>query len=123
MSDIAITEHAILRYRERVVPGLDWKACKAQLETLVRSTPLSRTPPPWVHTTQPDTEGFLVLADGICGLVAHRAVITVVIRGGHSEEVRAGKRKRRAHKRHARSLKRKGLPGPRRPERAESWAD
>ena len=98
---IYVSEHAILRYQERVKPTHNFPRAKHELEILVRMAgEVKPGHPDWFPPSTSNGEGWLDISDGIAGIVAERVVTTVVVRSGSHPDARAAKaavkRKRKA---------------------------
>lgn len=106
MREVAVTDHAIARYEERVRPGLPFRAAEAELLTVLRFAEFTDVTPEWARGHGHEgVVGWLLLGDGIAfplvrnnGLVA----VTCLVAGGASEDVLAARRLKRATRRRAR---------------------
>ena len=98
-----VSDHAIVRYQERVKPALTREQAKRELEALVGTAQgLGKEQSPWLTLSGAPVDAFLELSDGIIALVMDLTVITVLIRGGSHESVRKARNERKARRRRAR---------------------
>lgn len=105
---IPVSEHAILRYQERVKPGHGFPKAKHELEVLAWMADGVRPGcPDWYHVGNhpEEADGWLELADGIAGVIVRGRLVTVVVRGGAQSDHRAHKNKAKADRRKARRFK------------------
>lgn len=127
---LALSEHAVQRYIERVAPVLTFDQAHDQLLLLVRTEGVTqREAPPWVNDLPPDQthyeggrreiDGWVDLGrTGIWLPVRNSTCLSVLVQGGMSPEKRAArnarKAKRRAARRTARDFKQwRGESAPR----------
>ena len=109
--NLEVSHHAIVRYMDRVNPGLEFKDAKRELETLIRvAGPAQPEAREWGEEPEPDSE-FIELVDGIAAGIKHGVICTVLTRGGTRPSRRAAKNKRRSQRRHARLLRSKSFTG------------
>ena len=106
-SRVAFTDHAVLRYRERVRPGLAIAAARAELSRLLQHAKVLPGPPLWlVGAAQSGLQ--LVIGDITFPLKRDASdpdllwAITCLVRGGISSEARNRRnaRRRRRRERH-----------------------
>lgn len=115
MGDVALSAHAISRYRERVKPALDDQGARTELQQLLEiaeGEPSTR-PPEWL--AEGEVEAYLPLTDQICLVVIGKTggwrAVTCLVANSLSPEGRAFRnRLRKARKRRARMKPRPGRP-------------
>lgn len=100
-----ITIHAVEQYVARVKPAFTAEQAREEIERLIVGVRPQDEPPAW---SRPDPahvgQSYLTVSDGITFVVAaNNSVITVLVRGGRSEET---KRNRKAAKRAERAKRR-----------------
>lgn len=105
---IRLSDHAVIRYRQRVRPGLERRQAHRDLERLLRYGFISSHAPLWLQTTQAQRSAYyLIVGDVVlpldpCARDRRRLVaLTCLTRGGLSNVARA-----------SRNLKRRRRPGP-----------
>jgi len=96
---ISVSEQAIIRYRERVKPALDFQPAKAELEALIRMAGDLRPGVPDWASLKEESDGYFELADGVAAVVRESIVTTVLARGGLHSSVRAARNERKRRKR------------------------
>lgn len=100
MSRVQVTEHAIERYQERVRPTLEVAAAKRELVALVEMAGApTPEPPAWADYVHPAPDSYLVLSDGVLGLIRGGRMTSVIVRGAMAPEYREAKRKERRARR------------------------
>lgn len=108
---IRLTDHAILRYQERVKPCLDYAAARAEAVALVRDFAVIQTEPPAWHTTKEPFTAYAVVTEAIAFGLNGRDAVTCLTRGGMGESAREARNKRRRNRRGVAKVK------------AQSWRD
>lgn len=105
---IRLSDHAVIRYRERVRPGLEHGQAHRDLERLLRYGFISSRAPLWLHTTQAQRSAYyLIVGDIVLPLDPYPrdrqrlVALTCLTRGGLSNAARA-----------SRNLKRRRRPAP-----------
>lgn len=100
---IALTEHAILRFQERVRPGLGFRQARQELTRLVAMGTVSTQPPAWFgHHDGRFSTRYLSVGDLVIPLVCvdgRLMALTCVPRGSVSALTRADRNvnRRRSH--------------------------
>ena len=64
LESVVISDHAVQRYQERVRPGLDEAAARAELERLRAAATVVRDPPAWLHAAD-QAPCYLLLGDDV----------------------------------------------------------
>jgi hypothetical protein len=125
--EVAVTDHAIERYRERVRPGFGFVEAEADLLRVLGLGVWSEEPPGWAFYVpeHADNAGFVLLGDDVVFPVSRQdsgglAVTTCLVRGDMAEQNRRERRaakkaaqaeqRRRAEERRALSGKKFGHP-------------
>jgi hypothetical protein len=103
---VAVTDHAVARFRERVRPGLGLRDAERELLRVLCLAVIAERRPSWADSHS-EVVAWALLGDGIAfPLVADSAgelvVVTCVTRGGASEDVVAARRREKAARRHDR---------------------
>ena len=111
---IHLTNHAIDRYRERVRPGLSFKAAELELALVAASGEITTQAPAWhLRNCAQEAPYYLVIADVLLPLRPHYSEIDVLVattclaRGCLSADAR---RHRNARKRHRAGRRTAPLP-------------
>lgn len=102
-----ISEHAVIRYQERVKPHLSDEAARAELEALTKGKPIV-SEVEWHQTASP--VNYIVISDGIAALLDPRrrsVVVSVVVRAGCSVGMREHKNRNRAARRYGKRMRSK----------------
>lgn len=101
--ELRVTDHAVLRYGERVKPGLTFMQAKRELAILLpQAEPLDHLPG-WLRADEGlETDCFLCLCDSIALPVFDGYVLTCLVRGSVGPIARFARTKARQnrHKRH-----------------------
>lgn len=106
---VFVTEHAVLRYAERVRPGLPLKKLRAELDRLLaESAVILPIVPVWQHANWADDAGvpagrWVMLGDDIAFPVVGVRLMTCITRCSRSEHARERRRDTRAMQALARS--------------------
>lgn len=105
---IHVSDHAVVRYRERVRPGLDHGQACSDLQRLLEHGFISSRAPLWLRTTQAQRSAYYLVVGDIalpldpCTRDRERLVaLTCLTRGGLSDAVRASRNLKR-HRRPSR---------------------
>lgn len=123
---VRATEHAIIRFRERVRPTLGFNECREELERLLQAAELVTEGPDWaVSESDADTDHWVYLTEDIvCPIFGDGSVPTVLVRGMVPETHRANLNRRKAQKRHAKHYRNQNYIKKRRPKSRiedEAW--
>ena len=106
--NVALTDHAIARYCERVKPALDPQQAEGELLALMEQGRVI-SEPAW-RVDFPSTDCYLELCDGIVLALSRERkgyiATTTLTRGGSSSSRREDRNKRKADRRRARRTKR-----------------
>jgi hypothetical protein len=121
VQEVAVTDHAVSRYQERVRPGLGFDAAEAELLHVLPFARVEAVAPSWrVGPLEHPVAAWAMVGDGIAfplvrgsepGLLV---AVTCLTQGCRSEEVLAVRRERKAARRAARRLNVDGVRGSRR---------
>lgn len=118
---IALTEHAIERYVERVKPHLELAEARAELERLADMCPGPSEPPAHLRERRDDADAFAEIAPGIWLVLLNGRALTCLTNAGLSEAARRNRNRRKAeHRRAKRQKQRPGRP-PRPAPEATTW--
>jgi hypothetical protein len=107
---IRVSDHAVVRYRERVRPGLEHGQACSDLERLLEHGYISSRAPVWLRATQGQRSAYYYLVVGDIALPLDPCArdreclvaLTCLIRGGLSDAARASRnlKRRRRPSRH-----------------------
>jgi hypothetical protein len=121
MQEVAVTDHAVSRYQERVRPGLGLDAAEAELLAALPFARVQAERPEWrVAPVDHPVAAWAMLGDGIAfplvrgsepGLLV---AVTCLTQGCRSEETLVRRRERKARRRAARHQNVDGIRGSRR---------
>jgi hypothetical protein len=108
VQEVAVTDHAIARYRERVKPGLSFEQAERELLHVLGFALVVEVTPAWAQGHGHDRlVGWAVLGDGIAFPLVRQpdgqvVAATCVTRGGCAEDEVERRRRGKAMRRHDR---------------------
>jgi hypothetical protein len=121
VQEVAVTDHAVARYRERVKPGLSLGDAEAELLHVLPFARLEAEMPGWhVAPLEQPVAAWAMLGDGIAFPLVHGSqpgvlvAVTCLTHGCRSEEALVVRRERKARRRAARHQNVDGIRGSRR---------
>jgi hypothetical protein len=126
---LALSDHAVVRYHERVRPGLTLERAEDDLVRQLQEHGYWAERPGWV-SDWPEADAWLVLGDGLAFPVRRHVVVSVLIRGGYgpasrrfATDVNGYGRRARRHKesQHVRRLE--GREAKRNRKRDKRWRE
>lgn len=109
----ALSDHAVIRYMQRVrnveldeddKQGI--AAARQSLQPLLRCGARKAEPPPWAGRLRGDCQGYFMVGDDVCFLLAHNCAVTCVVRGTIPEATRKRRNNTRKSRRYARARQR-----------------
>jgi hypothetical protein len=108
---IQLTDHAVLRFHERVRPALTRGQARAELERLAPVVEIAEEPPAWYRGDGPRTQGYGLLGNDIAfplmfnGRVYY--AVTCVVRGAVGDDERRERNSKAQGARYRRRMHRK----------------
>lgn len=105
------TQHAVIRFRERVRPTLGFDECRDELARLLAASPLVAEPPSWAsNAAAGKADRWVVLTEDIaCPVLSDGTVPTVLIRDLIPDRHRDRLNRRKAARRAARQYRNKAF--------------